>query len=223
MTKSQRFTLMIDTKRSVSLWTLACQAQGWNKNDRDFRLQMISRAVGRPISSTSELNNTDDVTAVFTFLKAKANNLDAAVAMEKQGYERRPQLLYKIKETEAELAGFPFDDPMGPDRVRLLVQKLCADIGNKGKSRRVEITDVEDLSAEPIQFTRAGKERKIPSQLDQLLITLTRMLSKYKKEAREWDQQEMHDQNEPDAPELEEERQISGEVLEVFDPENSPF
>ncbi|HEY4417593.1 MAG TPA: hypothetical protein VGO57_18020, partial [Verrucomicrobiae bacterium] len=61
-------------------------------------------------------------------------------------------------------------------------RSLCADIGNKGRSPRVEIKDVEDLSAKPIQFTRAGKLRKIPSQLDQLLITLNRMLGKYKKE-----------------------------------------
>jgi hypothetical protein len=91
--------------------------------------------------------------------------------------------VFKVREVESELAGYPAREPMGPEGVRRLVRSLCADIANKGRSVRVEIVDVEDLSAEPIQFTRDGKRRKIPSPLDQLLVTLTRMLTKYKKEA----------------------------------------
>jgi len=41
------------------------------------------------------------------------------------------------------------------------------------------------LSPAPIELTRAGKPRELPSQLDQLLVTLTSMLAKYKKEAME--------------------------------------
>jgi hypothetical protein len=189
MTQAQRFELLIDGRYRAgqphtSLWTRACRAQGWNRNDREFRLQKLSEALGRQISSTSELNNTDDVTRVFTWLRAKADNLQAAVAMEEPGFERKPQLVYKIREAESELAAFPFNDPMGADGVRRLVQKLCADIAAKGRSRRVEVVDVEDLSAAPITFTRDGHYRKIPSQLDQLLVTLTRMLSKYRAEAK---------------------------------------
>jgi hypothetical protein len=182
MTKAQRYTLLIDHRQHVSLWTQACVANAWPKNDRAFRLEKLSEALGREITSTSQLVDNNDITKVFTFLRAKACNLKAAVAMEKPGYERVPQLVYKIREIESELAGYPATDAMGAEGVRRLVRSLCADIANEGKSVRVEIVDVEDLTAEPIEFRRDGKPRRIPSQLDQLLITLTRMLSQYKKE-----------------------------------------
>lgn len=185
MTKAQRYTLLIDNpkRNHTSMWTRACQANQWDHKDREFRLHKISEAIGREISSTSDLVDNNEITRLFTWLRAKADNLAAGVAMQTPGFERRPQLLYKIEEAESELTAWPASDPMGVNGVRALVQKLCADIGNKGRSRRVEITDVEDLSAAPIEFTRNGTRRRIPSQLDQLLVTLTRMLSKYKKEA----------------------------------------
>jgi hypothetical protein len=188
MTQAQRYELLIDGRyRSgqphTSLWTRACRAQGWNQTDRVFRLQKLSEALGRPITSTKELNNTDDVDRVFAFLRACADNLDAARELDEPEIGRARRLVFKIREVESEMAGFPAAEPMGADGVRRLVRSLCADIANKGKSTRVEVVDVEDLSATPITFTRAGKFRKIPSQLDQLLVTLNRMLSKHRVEA----------------------------------------
>lgn len=187
MTQKQRYTLLIDSPKRyhTSLWTLACNANNWPKNDRAFRLQKISEAVGRVITSTSELNHTGDIDRVFDFLRSAADDLKAthAVANPELEIGRARRLVFKIREVESELAAYPAHEPMGAEGVRRLVQKLCADIGNKGRRRRVEITDVEDLSAKWIEFTRNGKRRRIPSQLDQLLVTLTRMLSKYKKEA----------------------------------------
>jgi hypothetical protein len=202
MTNAQRYTLIIDSpkRHHTSLWTRACQVNNWPKNDREFRLLKISEAVGRTIRSTTELNNTDDMDRVFDFLRSAADDLNAtrAVANPEEEIGRARRLVYKVREVESELAAYPIHEPMGVEGVRRLVQSLCADIGNKGRSRRVEITDVEDLSAKPIEFTRAGKARRIPSQLDQLLITLNRMLSKYKKEDREWVEDEKRALNEPD-------------------------
>lgn len=183
MTKAQRYTLLIDGKNHVSLWTRACRANNWPRNDRDFRIQKLSEALKRQIASTSELNNTTDVDRVFTFLRAAADNLDAARELDNPEMGRARRLVFRVREVESCLAGYPARAPMGVEGVRRLVRSLCADIANKGKSVRVEIVDVEDLSAEPIEFTRAGKLRKIPSHLDQLLITLNRMLSKHKAEA----------------------------------------
>jgi hypothetical protein len=187
MTNAQRFELLIDGRYRdgrphTSLWTAACRVNNWPRNDREFRLQKLSGAVGRELTSTSQLNNTNDIDHVFTFLRAAADNLDAAREQDNPDMGRARRLVLKVREVESELAGFPAHDPMGVDGVRRLVRSLCADIANKGRSPRVEIKDVEDLSAEPIEFTRNGKPRKIPSQLDQLLITLNRMLSKHKKE-----------------------------------------
>lgn len=201
MTKSQRYTLLIDHKQHVSLWTRACRVNNWPKDDRDFRLQKLSEAVGRPIQSTSELNSTDDTDRVFDFLRSAADDLNATQAVDDPDAGRRRRLIYNIREVESELAAYPAHDPMGAEGVRNLVRSLCADIGNKGRSLRVEIKDVEDLSAKPITFTKKGTLRKIPSQLDQLLVTLNRMLGKYKKEEREWVEDEKRAQNEPDAQE----------------------
>lgn len=204
MTKAQRYTLLIDHRQHVSLWTLACRANNWPKNDREFRLQKISEAVRRPITSTTELNNTGDIDRVFSFLKAAADNLDAVQELDNPEMGRARRLRFNIAEVESELTAYPGNDPMGPAGVRALVRSLCADIGNKGKSTRVEIMDVEDLSAKPIEFRQNGKPRKIQSQLDQLLITLTRMLSQFKKESehlREWVDDEQRLQNEPDTQE----------------------
>lgn len=185
MTQKQRFTLLIDSPKykHVSLWTRACTVNNWPRNDREFRLQKLSEAVGRQITTTSALNQTDDIDRVFAFLRAAADDLTAARELDAPEMGRARRLVNKISEAASELAAFPLAEPMGAEGVRRLVRSLCADIANKGKSLRVEIVDVEDLSAKPIEFTRAGKLRKIPSQLDQLLITLNRMLSKHKKEA----------------------------------------
>lgn len=183
MTKAQRYTLLIDHRQHVSLWTRACRANNWDKNDRALRLEILSKAVGRPIASTSELNSTDDTDRVFAFLKSAADDLTATRDMDDPDAGRKRRLVHKIREVEAALVNYPIDQPMGAEGVRRLVRSLCADIGNKGRSVRVEIKDVEDLSAKPITFTRAGKFRKIPSQLDQLLVTLNRMLGKHKKES----------------------------------------
>lgn len=185
MTKAQRYLLLIDSpkRQHTSLWTQACVANAWPRNDREFRLQKLSGALGRQLTSTSDLINNADIDQVFDFLRAAADDIDAARAVDHPAMGRARRLVFKVREVESCLAGYPARDPMGVEGVRRLVRSLCADIANKGKSVRVEIMDVEDLSAEPIQFTRDGKPRKIPSQLDQLLITLTRMLSKFKGEA----------------------------------------
>ena len=77
MTPAQRYSILIDCARigHVSRWTLACRAQGRNRNDRELRLRTISQAVGRWISSMTELNSTTDIDAVYAHLGMLADNV----------------------------------------------------------------------------------------------------------------------------------------------------
>ena len=154
MTKSQRYTLLIDSapRRHVSLWTKACQANNWPKSDRAFRIAKISEAVGRPIESTSDLNNTTDVDRVFAFLRAAADNIAAARELDHPDMGDARRLRWKIEEIKSQLAAFV-------ENIPAYIAEIIKDKFNHGISRRVETLTEDDLSAE---------------QLRQLLITLTR-------------------------------------------------
>ena len=60
MTPAQKVMLMIDLPNGrpphVSLFTRACQFQGWNKSDRDLRLRLFSLALNFKFSSVLEVN-----------------------------------------------------------------------------------------------------------------------------------------------------------------------
>ncbi len=90
MTKGQRITLMADW------WPKACAAQHWNTNDRELRLQILSQAVHRELSSASDLNNTTDIDAVKAHLFAlfHAADLDTQVDIANQP---RTRLIYAIE------------------------------------------------------------------------------------------------------------------------------
>lgn len=78
MTTAQRFLLIIDNPRKnhVCLWTQACRVMGWDKSDRDLRLSEFSKAVGRPLASSSDLGKMDDVTKVKKHLEALIHPAD---------------------------------------------------------------------------------------------------------------------------------------------------
>ena len=164
MTKAQRYTLLIDSpkRRHVSLWTKACQAQGWNKNDREFRIQKLSEAVGRPIESTTELNNTNDIDRVFAFLRACVDNLEAARELDNPEMGESRRLRFKLEEVKSELRAFV-------ENVPAYVAEIIKDKFNHGISRRVEILTEDDLSAD---------------QLHQLLITLNRCVKEFVDDAK---------------------------------------
>lgn len=126
MTPGQRYSILIDSARTghVSRWTIACRAQGWDKNDRDLRLRVISQAVGRWVKSMTELNNTSDIDAVYAHLGMLSDNVAltqetlpaenmtvaagrGTVTKAATAGERR-RILYKINEYAAPLGGEPY-------------------------------------------------------------------------------------------------------------------
>ena len=59
-------------------WPAACETQRWDRNDRSLRLETVSQAVGRPISTMSDLDNAADIDQVKAHLKALTDDLDGA-------------------------------------------------------------------------------------------------------------------------------------------------
>jgi len=73
MTTKQRMSILLER------WPAACEAQGWNKNDREKRLDEISKAIGRDIQSMNDLNNGSDIDAVYAHLGRLADNVARTV------------------------------------------------------------------------------------------------------------------------------------------------
>jgi hypothetical protein len=99
MTKPQRIKLMAE------LWPNACAAQHWSKDDREKRLDVLSAAVARPITSANDLNQTTDFDRVKAHLHALAHpaDLDTQVAIQNMP---RTRLLHAIHKLDATF-GFP--------------------------------------------------------------------------------------------------------------------
>jgi hypothetical protein len=92
MTKSQRIKLMAE------LWPNACAAQHWSKDDREKRLDVLSAAVDRPITSANDLNQTTDYDRVKAHLHALAHpaDLDTQVAIANMPRTRLLHAIHKL-------------------------------------------------------------------------------------------------------------------------------
>lgn len=93
MTKKQRIFLMAD------LWPAACRAQGWDAQDRDLRLQVLSEAVGRTVGSAAELGAAADFDAVKGRCLALAGNVQGALEESDPSVGLARRLRQRILET----------------------------------------------------------------------------------------------------------------------------
>jgi hypothetical protein len=155
------------------LWWKACVAQQWDYEDRDLRLHALSEAVGRQITSASQLNRKGDFDAVKRHLGTLADNVRAAMDTREAGEARRT--MHLVRELLAELEEL---HPEPGTYVRTLLQGIH-------RGRRVEIGGIEDLGTAPrleCNSCRAdghGRSRSCPgygrehkSELEQFHITL---------------------------------------------------
>ena len=174
MTKQQRIALQ------SNWWPAACRAQGWKVGDRDLRLRVCSWAVTlenptwlelleainsdrtpeRQLTSTNDLNNKEDVDRVKACLGMLADNTQATgeVGHPEIGRARR---LRDIIRDQIKCIGIYQTRPAA------YVAEIVNDKFNRAK--RMETLTIQDLTDDPI-ILRDGRE--IPSQLDQLVMTL---------------------------------------------------
>lgn len=164
MTKFQRIFLM------GTLWPDACGFQGWNSEDRELRLEVLSAAVKRPLASASDLGALADFDQVRQHLEALAGKLtqhDGRAARYRVKFHRQLRCLALYVEDATAYAKTVIRDKFH--------RAGCDHEGfANADARRL----AEWLSAAPtVRFDR--REQKLvegPSQLEQLVMTLDERL-----------------------------------------------
>src|SRR6185295_4070814 len=81
-----------------SLWPAACAAQGWDRNDREFRLEFISSVIGRRIESAKEVEERDEFTLLKNRCLRLADDLDGAIEDGSLVLNQRRNLLWIIEQ-----------------------------------------------------------------------------------------------------------------------------
>ncbi len=104
MTSKQRIAILADW------WPKAADANHWPRNDRSKRLDIISQAVGRTITTMNDLDNAKDIDQVKAHLLALADNLHGAVELTPSGadYGYRRRLFWLIRTHALPLGGDPY-------------------------------------------------------------------------------------------------------------------
>lgn len=180
MTERQRIALQADW------WPAACRAQGWKVSDRVLRLRVCAWAVSlmnptqlelleainsdrrpaRQLESTNDLDNKEDVDRVKACLGMLAENLKLTgeVGQPQIGRARR---LRDVIRDQIKCLGVYIPRP------RAYVAKLIDDKFNSWRTYGPHLT-IKDLTDEPIFRTdkNTGEVKELPSQLDQLVMTI---------------------------------------------------
>ena len=187
MTKDQRISLQ------AVRWPKACQAQGWQKDDRDLRLRVCMWAISlekpsllellnainsdrqppRQLDSTNALNNKDDIDQVFACLGMLADNLKKTEEVSRPdiGAARRKR---DVIRGHVKCLGLYREHP------RRLLAKLVSDMFDSrdrfAGGRELTIRDLDD---QPQFYTdrKTQKLREGPSQLQRLLMRLAGMVN----------------------------------------------
>ena len=164
MTPKQRIHLQAE------LWPRACATQKWNPKDREKKLEVIGKILGREISSSNEIEGNKEFDAVKRELGFLADNLTATVETIEPERGRARRLREKIRD-QKKCLGLYHPNPDG------YVQTIIYDkFGAHGWG-----TTIEDLSDTPGPLGADGKHR--PSELEQLVMTLAGAIDKKRRAA----------------------------------------
>lgn len=191
MTASQRKSLM------SAWWPAACAAQGWDRNDRAKRLEVLSAAVGRQLATASDLNNVEDINLVVRHLGKLADNLQRTKEEVSPEIERARRLRWKIRQQVKTLnallpspprpgrgAGGEVSFPSGSVSLpsgELYLASLIQDKFQQGAPgtyhRPLTIEDLSAVRPPGVRRNaRTGRSYAIPSQLHQLVMVLARAI-----------------------------------------------
>ena len=122
MTSKQRIAILADW------WPRACEVQGWRRDDREKRLEVVSEAIGRRIETFNDLNNSDDIDKVKALLGMLSDEIKSTVELtpagEEFGYRRR--LYWLIRKHARHLGGEPYILQLARDRFHIVPGLRCA-------------------------------------------------------------------------------------------------
>jgi hypothetical protein len=180
MTSNQRIAL------NAEWWPTACRAQGWKTSDRDRRLRVCAWAVSlkdptqldllnainsdrepaRILESTNDLDSKEDIDRVKACLLMLADDVEKTKEVGKPliGSARRKR---DVLRDLIKCIGVYHPRP------RAYVAEIINDKFNAWRKYGEPLT-IRDLTDDPV-FLKDGRE--IPSQLDQLLYTVSACLN----------------------------------------------
>ena len=150
----------------ADLWPDACRSRGWNPNDRDLRLTVLSQAVKRPIKSANDLNRTDDFDKVKAYLGFAADDIDATTETDHPEIGRARRLRDQIRDQVSCLRLYH------PNPEAYLAKIVTS---------KFPSCDIDDLTDEPT-FCMA-RSQPGPSELEQVLMAMARSIQSKRKSA----------------------------------------
>lgn len=171
MTKYQRIVMMADW------WPKACRAQGWNPNDREKRMEVLSQAVGRQLDSASDLNNTGDIDRVKAYLGMLTDNVAATVEVD-------DPLIGSARRKRVKIGGYldQLTVYLGRENAQKYLAEIIGDKCNRG-SKSLLVLTVQELTDVPSFVETRNGTKQVPSQLDQVMMTLSRAVQNYRVKA----------------------------------------
>jgi len=182
ITREQQIFLLAKFNRGQpGLWYGACKAKGWDPQDKELRLRVLSQIVGHPLASSSDIERITEFTKVKNeLLIMQGVSLQAGIegsdTTANDARVLRNQILTEI---------IPCLELYVSD-IRGYLTEIMADKNRWWKiDRPVRDITVMDLDARPIirPDKQTGEPRQFPSQLKQLQFTLSARLNEKRKKA----------------------------------------
>jgi bacterioferritin-associated ferredoxin len=170
--------MTINTAQRTSImktWGKVCKDRGWKQSDRTLRLATFSKLIGREIASTDEIERIDECTKLMKELKAMLG-VDTNAAREADNlYINRARVLRNVILTEL----IPCLEIYVED-VQGYITAIMEDKNRWWKIERpARGMSLMDLTAEPVRKwdDKTKSMREFPSQLDQMVYTLSSCLN----------------------------------------------
>lgn len=169
MTTDQRKSLM------AKLWPAACRAQGWKASDRGLRLRVLGEALGHPISTANAIQTEPEFDTVKAHLLKLAYNLQGAMESGHPEIGRARRLRTKIIELVRCLNLYTDGEAYAREIIRDGTHRAGCDVTAFDQVPLDRL--LEELEAKPRWRKKGDKWIERPSQLDQMLMTLSGRLN----------------------------------------------
>ena len=171
MTTSQRIFLMAD------LWPAACRAQGWNEQDRELRLNVLTEAVGRPLASANDIDAKGEFDAVKAHLRLLANRLQGAMESDDPNIGRARRLRRKLIDIVRCLNLYADGEAIARRIIADGTRWAGAERAAFEEMPLTRIIEALDASTRYERSERTGRLEPKLSRLDQVIRTLSRELN----------------------------------------------
>jgi hypothetical protein len=166
MTKPQLIKLLA----KGGLWAEACAYQGWDADDRELRMAELSKAVGRALSSSKDLNRTTDYDRVVQHLEQLAGKFSQHDGLAGRYRDKVARQIQCLALYVPDAVGY----------VKAVIKDKFRRAGCETEAfKSADAARIVDwLSDKPSMREVRGELFEVPSHLHQLVMTLDGRLNK---------------------------------------------